>query len=129
MDNLPKSLLQNLYWSFNETTYQEIGDFTEEVRKYNVEIGGSDTFKPNEIVLHISYCNILFEYYEGDEEKEECIRIESLNKTDFTTAEMLFKIHNNLAAKDLGDHIFFEGLTLLTDKKGEIPTYALDLGS
>lgn len=56
----------------------------------------------------------------------------TLNADDnksFTAIELLFKINQQLANKELGDHVFFEGLGVDLDATIEIPSYLLINGS
>lgn len=58
--------------------------------------------------------------------------IEALLSADngrcFTSGELLMKVHNQLAGKDLGDHCFFEGLERVETEDG-IPRWRVRLGS
>lgn len=50
------------------------------------------------------------------------------NGSFFTSGELLMKVHNQLAEKDLGDHYFFEGLEWVEMEDG-IPRWRVRLGS
>ena len=60
------------------------------------------------------------------------------NGTYFTREELLFKLHNLMANKELGDHVFFEGIEYeghecegygLIDNKDGIPVFYTCCGS
>ena len=47
----------------------------------------------------------------------------------FGAIELLQWIHNSLANKELGDHIFFEGFTIEGYEEDGTPVISLELGS
>ena len=60
------------------------------------------------------------------------------NSTYFTREELLFKLHNLMANKELGDHVFFEGIEYeghecegygLIDNEDGIPVFYIVCGS
>ena len=60
------------------------------------------------------------------------------NGTYFTREELLFKLHNLMANKELGDHVFFEGIEYeghecegygLIDNEDGIPVFYIVCGS
>ena len=60
------------------------------------------------------------------------------NKTTYTREELLFKLHNLMANKELGDHVFFEGIEYeghecegygLIDNEDGIPVFFIVCGS
>ena len=68
-------------------------------------------------------------------------RLKADNGQYFTTEELLFKIHNLMANKELGDHVFFENLVYddhefeadeiedIDDNDEGIPVFVVWLGS
>ena len=78
---------------------------------------------------------IQYEYWDDEEEDiiEEQIMLQADNNKYFTTAELLYKVHNEVHDKLEGDdHIFFEGLELFDNESEEypgIPYYFIFQGS
>lgn len=87
---------------------------------YEAFISGKEELLRNECVTDVSAM------------EEEC-RIDGLFQTDirallkaengkyFTNRELLIKIHNQMAGKDLGDHDFLEGLRRGILRRGFLP--------
>jgi len=80
---------------------------------------------------------IVVQYFYWDEEEDDDIELDFLveanNASNFTTGELLFKIHNEFC-KSLAndDHIFFEGLELWKEGHPDfsgVPFYFLLQGS
>jgi hypothetical protein len=149
--------LNNISWTFSKNIYTDIQKFNEEVTKYQNNIyGNSDNWKPDEIVfdspeIQIQYMawvsspqdlleneylieeeeNVFEEYPDEEEYQVEIVaKLKADNGECFTALEFLMKSHNQQANKELGDHVFFEGVD---DDEPEIindlPTYYIECGS
>ncbi len=62
--------------------------------------------------------------------------LRALSRSDdprgFTTAELLWQVHETLAGYDLGDHKFFEGVSLVqtpAERGTPLPLYRVSQGS
>ena len=144
-------VLTSVYWEFSNQEYMSNDAFTLDIinyiednkanwnpngiainsRKvcivYEAFITGIEQLRSNETVIDMSYLD------------EEC-RIDGVFQTDikvyltadngkyFTNVELLRKIHNQLAYKDLGNNESFEGLEYV-DTDGETSVYRLMTGS
>lgn len=144
-------VLTSVYWEFSNQEYMSNDAFTLDIinyiednkanwnpngiainsRKvcivYEAFIMGIEQLRSNETVIDMSYLD------------EEC-RIDGIFQTDikayltadngkyFTNVELLRKIHNQLAYKDLGNNEFLEGLEYI-ETDGETPIYRLMTGS
>ena len=144
-------VLISVYWEFSNQEYMSNDAFTLDIinyiednkanwnpngiainsRKvcivYEAFITGVEQLRSNETVIDMSYLD------------EEC-RIDGVFQTDikvyltadngkyFTNVELLRKIHNQLAYKDLGNNEFLEGLEYI-ETDGETSIYRLITGS
>ena len=144
-------VLTSVYWEFSNQEYMSNDAFTLDIinyiednkanwnpngiainsRKvcivYEAFIMGIEQLRSNETVIDMSYLD------------EEC-RIDGVFQTDikayltadngkyFTNVELLRKIHNQLAYKDLGNNEFLEGLEYI-ETDGETSIYRLITGS
>ncbi|WP_456044635.1 hypothetical protein [Veillonella sp.] len=144
-------ILTSVYWEFSNQEYVSNDTFTNDIinyiednkanwnpngiainsRKvcivYEAFITGLEQLRSNETVLDMSYLD------------EEC-RIDGVFQTDikacltadngkyFTNVELLRKIHNQLAYKDLGNNEFLEGLEYI-ETDGGTSIYRLMTGS
>ncbi|MBX7170881.1 MAG: hypothetical protein K1X72_07985 [Pyrinomonadaceae bacterium] len=124
-EEFPKNLLRDVYWSFGGKVFENQAEFSEKVRQYQIDIKEKDDWQPEKVVLESSAINLIYEFWEDDDEIEKVVEINADNGESFTAGELLFKIHN-LVVDDLRgmDRHFFEGLSL--DKP---PTFWLNLGS
>ena len=146
-----EELLNHIYWTFTEDKYTSVSTFSKDMSAYMEE--NRENWKPEEIAVKGRNVYIIYEaFISGREElldneqvvdesalDEEC-RIDGLFQTDiqmlltadngscFTNGELLMKIHNQMAGKDLGDHQFFEGLER-RDTSGDIPAWYVRLSS
>jgi len=124
-EEFPKSIMKDVYWSFGGQVFESQKEFNEKIRQYQIDIKEKDDWHPAKIVLRCPAINVIYEFWEGDDEVEKVVEISANNGEFFTASELLFKIHN-LVTENLRemDHCFFEGLSL--DKP---PKYWLSLGS
>jgi len=124
-EEFPKNLLRDVYWSFGGQVFENRTEFSEKIRQYQIDIKDKDDWEPEKIVLQTPFINLIYDFWEGEEEVEKTVEIKSDNDEYFTASELLFKIHNLVTENLRGmDHCFFEGLSL-----NKPPTYWLSLGS
>lgn len=148
-----EELLNHIYWAFDEKiyTYTSVNAFSEDLKRYMED--NRKNWKPEETAIKAGATYIVYEaFLSGKEELlanekvvdesdlDEENRIDGLFQTDieallsandgrcFTSGELLMKVHNQLAGKDLGDHCFFEGLERVETEDG-IPRWRVRLGS
>ncbi|HBV15030.1 hypothetical protein [Chryseobacterium carnipullorum] len=151
-------LLSNIVWAFNNHHYNDIEDFNKEVAHYQTLILKEKAiWDANQIVINAPEIDICYEaWIKGKEDilsnetvtdeddifnednsddglfqVEFCARLKARNGKQFTALELLFQLENQLANKDLGDHVFFEGLTSndAEKQKNGAPLYFMYLGS
>lgn len=144
-------LLTQIIWGFTPNEYNSNEAFTKDIVDYIED--NRENWAPNRIAVKASSLNIVYEaFITGIEQlrsnetvldmstlDEEC-RIDGVFQTDikahliadngkyFTNVELLRKIHNQLAFKDLGGNEFLEGLEYV-DVDGRTPVYRLVTGS
>ena len=144
-------LLTQIIWEFTPNEYNSNEAFTKDIVDYIED--NRENWAPNRIAVKASSLNIVYEaFITGIEQlrsnetvldmstlDEEC-RIDGVFQTDikahliadngkyFTNVELLRKIHNQLAFKDLGGNEFLEGLEYV-DVDGSTPVYRLMTGS
>lgn len=146
-----EEMLNHIYWAFDEKTYTSVDTFSEDLKSYMED--NCKNWKPEETAVEAGKVYIVYEaFFSGREELlanekvvdesdlDEENRIDGLFQTDieallsadngrcFTSGELLMKVHNQLAGKDLGDHCFFEGLERVETEDG-IPRWRVRLGS
>lgn len=144
-------LLTQIIWGFTPNEYNSNEAFTKDIVDYIED--NRENWAPNRIAVKASSLNIVYEaFITGIEQlrsnetvldmstlDEDC-RIDGVFQTDikahliadngkyFTNVELLRKIHNQLAFKDLGGNEFLEGLEYV-DSDGSTPVYRLMTGS
>ena len=147
-----------VHWVFNKQTYsrEEFSkEYNKEVEKYVDDEADDDRLEEPEILVTyeawIESTDQLFdnervtdeELFEEDKEDgmwqvEIMAHLVADNGTYFTREELLFKLHNLMANKELGDHVFFEGIEYeghecegygLIDNKDGIPVFYTCCGS
>ena len=125
----PRDLMQDVCWSFTGPTFTDQAKFVEAVRQYGREIRGECIWDPDEVVLPSSRVRIEHDY--AEEPDESSVELTTDNPTGFTAGELLFKVHNAFVDQlSEGDHVFFEGFTLMKKPRGDTPPlYEIDLGS
>lgn len=134
--NPPQQLLKNLFWNFNQDKFSSQQDFENDLINYNELISKEkENVDLSEIILNCPKIVVQYSYW--DEEEDDDIELDFLveanNASNFTTGELLFKIHNEFC-KSLAndDHIFFEGLELWKEGHPDfsgVPFYFLLQGS
>lgn len=134
-------LLSKVVWCFSDKKHEDLELFNKKVAKYNHEIMGNENVwdaekmvalsekidiyytawitGPEDILPNEELCeeDDFFEdedNSDGDHFQAEIkMTLEANNQKYFLAGELLFKIHNQFANKELGDHTFFEGLSEL----------------
>ena len=157
-DNYPT--YDTVHWIFNKHTYSR-DEFSKEynkiVEKYVDDDQADDDDRLEEPEILVTYeawiesKDQLFdnervtdeELFEEDKEDgmwqvEIMAHLVADNGTYFTREELLFKLHNLMANKELGDHVFFEGIEYeghecegygLIDNEDGIPVFYIVCGS
>ena len=144
-------VLTSVYWAFSNQEYVSNDAFTLDIINYIED--NKTNWNPNGIAINSRKICIVYEaFITGIEQlrsnetvidmsylDEEC-RIDGVFQTDikayltadngkyFTNVELLRKIHNQLAYKDLGNNEFLEGLEYI-ETDGETSIYRLMTGS
>lgn len=144
-------LLTQIIWQFTPNEYVSNEAFTKDIIDYIED--NRENWVPNKIALKASRVHIVYEAFITGLEQlrinetvldmstldEEC-RIDGMFQTDiqayltadngkyFTNVELLRKIHNQLAYKDLGNNDFLEGLEYI-ETDGVTSIYRLMTGS
>lgn len=151
-----KSTLNQIAWSFSTETYTDAETFNREVTQYQKDIyGTAERWNPNEIVLDAPDVQIQYEAWimkpsdllENDclisddedifdgEADDEGYQVEIIaqfkadNGKNFSALEFLMKAHNQQANKELGDHVFFEGIAKEPTQVEGVSTYYIACGS
>ena len=157
-DNYPT--YDEVHWVFNKHTYSRDGfskEYNKIVEKYVDDDQADDNDRLEEPEILVTYEawieseDRLFdnervtdeELFEEDKEDgmwqvEIMAHLVADNGTYFTREELLFKLHNLMANKELGDHVFFEGIEYeghecegygLIDNEDGIPVFFIVCGS
>jgi len=148
--------LDNVFWSFSSKEFSNPEEFNQAVVEYQKDIRETaEDWKPEEIVFDIPELQIHYEawiekpsdllenevlidddknvFEEYPEDKEHQVEILAKLKADngknFTALEILMKIHNLQVNKELGDHVFFEGIDDKPEIVNALPTYGMFCGS
>lgn len=152
-------LLSNILWAFQNKGYNNIEDFNKEITDYQTRIlKDKASWEPYKLVIDAPEINVFYEAWIkgkenisanetllGDEidvfsednsddgmfQVELCAKLKASNNTNFTALDLLYQLQNQVSNKDLGDHIFFEGLTPQNseEEKNNIPSYYMYCGS
>lgn len=124
------SLFDRIFWSFNSQYYEDLDNFYEAVIAYNNglnnDLSDADLFATlfDEPTLYIMYQAIVKDISElGDYEhlnnpealtdkpsaQDITLHISALDGMAITALELLWRLHNALTLKTLGEMVFFEG--------------------
>jgi hypothetical protein len=142
-------ILKNVAWAFNGISYASSEEFNKAVVQYQLDSGKeSDAWDPEEIVLETPTVQIIYQHYitptdirfedeifldedeadvrvndpdEEDEQREVAVTFSADNGFHFTALELLYKLHQRLWHRQLGDHIYFEGLLVCNTPERIIP--------
>ena len=150
-------ILLHVAWRFQRKRYRHIEEFEKEVNLYQKDtLENRNRWNPNQIVVEhseIEVCYLVWirsmedlkenEYLLDDEadafcddnvdngyyQVELCARLKSSNGRYFTALDLLYQLEEQLFEKELGDHIFFEGLDAIEKDEEGIPMFYLSCGS
>ncbi|MFP3596077.1 hypothetical protein [Chryseobacterium sp. SIMBA_029] len=152
-------LLSNILWAFQKKNYNSIEDFNKEITDYQTLIlKEKASWEPYKLVIDAPEINVFYEAWIkgkedmaanetllGDEsdvfsednsddgmfQVELCAKLKASNYTNFPALDLLYQLQNQVSNKELGDHIFFEGLTPQDneEEKNNIPSYYMYCGS
>lgn len=148
-------LLNHVVWTFNDIEYKSIDDFNAKVNQYqNLILKEKAGWKPDEIIIARPLVDISYtvwidrdslaenetlletdDFFEDEENIEDGLfqaevdaRFSADNGKNFTALELLYKLHQQMTTKELGDHVFFEGLEE-DENSTSIPRFYLNCGS
>ena len=149
-----------VYWVFNKLTYSR-DEFSKEYNKVvknyvdNNQADNNDILdEPEILVIYEAWIESVDQLFDNeritdeelleDDKEDGMWQVEIMahlvadNGTYFTREELLFKLHNLMANKELGDHVFFEGIEYeghecegygLIDNEDGIPVFYICCGS
>jgi hypothetical protein len=119
------AILSEISWCFNSTNYITFDDFNKALTEFQVEVNENINWNPNEIVIEHPSVEITYFYWERegdvvfkDERDKGTTKVNKQmitatfiadNGKNFSSVELLYKIHQRLIFRDLGDHVFFRG--------------------
>ena len=149
-----------VHWVFNKQTYSKeefSKEYNENVKNYVDDDQSDDDDRleePEILVTYEAWIESKDQLFDNErvtdeelleEDKEDGMwQVEIMahlvadNGTYFTREELLFKLHNLMANKELGDHVFFEGIEYeghecegygLIDNEDGIPVFYIVCGS
>jgi hypothetical protein len=150
--------INNIAWSFNKDCYTDPQAFDLAVSQYQRDIyDDQNRWKPSEIVFNVPELQIQYtawvsgpqhllenealsqddlNAFDGEPEADEygyqveiVAKLMADNGKHFTALEFLYKVHNQQANKELGDHVFFEGTDSKPQMISGLPTYYIACGS
>ncbi len=146
-------MMENVYWCFSAQTYNELDEFVTAVNDYTAQLCSDlnrpfTPWDPQQPAAEAATINLRYEAWlsgpeelapgetllsdstfdsdtddDGYWEVDINLTVPAANGQVVTQGELLFTVHNALARKDLGDHIFFEGFGV------EDGTFWMHLGS
>ncbi|WP_048504788.1 hypothetical protein [Chryseobacterium angstadtii] len=153
------SILSNIFWAFKRQNYPSIEDFNNEVKDYQKRIlKDKASWDPEKIVIDAPEIDVCYEawirgkenistnetllesekdpFHQDNSENgmfqvELCATLKAANGTNFTALDLLHQLQNQVSNKELGDHLFFEGLTPQSpgEQKQDKPLYYMYCGS
>lgn len=149
-------LLTRVSWTFSQEKYEDFQSFLKEIEQRNAEIMEENSvWNADDIVLQNATIDIQYmawlasekdllsneelceddDFWDNEDNSDDgyfqaelLMHLKADNGSNFTAGELLFKIHNQLANKELGDHMFFEGLQPY-ESDDNVPSYYLLCGS
>ena len=150
------NLLSKIAWSFGSKNFKNIEDFNKEISQYQKDIMKDRAcWNPEEIVIKSPNVDIQFEawlkgpddilenetlleeedFFEDEDnsdgehfQAEILARFNADNGKYFTALELMYKLHKQMQSKELGDHVFFEGLSSY-ESDDDVPGFYLNCGS
>ncbi len=129
--DLPKQVMDEVYWSFTGTVSSDIAAFNHQVQQYQISIKDENTWRPEEVVIPCPKIRVLYMCWQDGDQVEPIIELTSDNGKSFSAGELLFKVHNAVVEKLREiDHHFFEGFCLSSRQSShKAPLYILSQGS
>lgn len=152
-------VLEDLVWAFQRKNYVDANDFNLEIEAYQKAILKEEAnWQANEIAINKPEIEVCYEaWIKGkqdilpneeliDEEEdafdednsedgmyqvEICVKLKASNQAYFTNLDLMYQLEKQLVNKELGDHVFFEGLTFhsFNDTNVEVPVFYMNCGS
>ena len=151
-------ILRHTYWTFGSETCPDAHALNEAVTAYNTELNAdlerpNDNWQPDAVVIDSPACYLRYEAWfdaapalqaneqlaapefldelgDGDYHESEILaRLDADNGTNISALEFLYKAQQQMADKDIGDHVFFEGAELEEEVHEGLPVYAIYRGS
>lgn len=122
----PKELLCGVAWTFRQEKFLSLAAFTKELKEYNEDVSEhsfSDIWS-SDLKLIGNRILVQYEHWDNslDDSREEQLLLQADNGKYFTTAELLYKIHNQIHNKLVNDdNVFFEGLQLFERDDANYP--------
>jgi hypothetical protein len=132
---LPAELMPGVAWSFfGGELFEEQGVFEAAVTAYHEEVGASGRWRPTELAVSVPRIRVKYFGVDPDEPDEYAdyeTELSSAGENPFSNSELLFKLHNAVAASlREADHCYFEGLELIEPGGGgSPPLYEMRQGS
>ncbi|MDO4880975.1 MAG: suppressor of fused domain protein [Capnocytophaga sp.] len=149
------NVLDSIGWAFTQEYFPGLMIFWDNVQNYNRDLGNDlSNFNPFSTVFRTGKVKIMYEAwiksrkdlleYEilaneniFEEEPDEdglyqaiiVAELLSGDNSSFGAIELLWMIHNTLASKELGDHIFFEGFDIEGYEEDGTPLLFINCGS
>lgn len=145
--------IEDLRWRFSNRRYTDLKSFESALRIENDQIA-TEKWAPSAVAattseLLVQYmCNIssddlqaneflsesdqeIFEQYPDERAHQVDVfaKLTADNNEHFTVVELLLKTHNQLANKELGDHVFYEGLDPEPGEVNGLPVFYVSAGS
>ena len=146
--------LNDVMWTFSKKIYESTEEFNKDIEAYYDQMREyvDREWNPNEVA--VNQPEIYVDYEAWIKEKEDLLEnetadeeelseeyaedgyfqvdVRALLKADngkyFTNLELMTKVHNQQANKELGDYVFFEGMDL-DDEIDGIPVFYIACGS
>ena len=141
--------LNDVMWTFSKKIYESTEEFDKDIKEYYDRMREyvDREWKPDEIAVKQSEIYVDYEaWIKGKEDllenettdEEELseeyaedgyfqVDVRALLKADngkyFTNLELMTKVHNQQANKELGDHVFYEGSEVEREEDGVARTY------
>ena len=143
--------LNNIYWSFSKKYYNTVEEFKKDIEEYNLSCENEKEWRLDELVvdepkIEMQYMawvvpehilpneelmedDDIFEEEPDDDEYGYQVELAATllpdNGKGFLGYELLMKVHNQQANKELGDHVFYEGTEIERGEDGKaiLPIY------
>lgn len=156
---VPQEVLGNIVWAFQRKKYSDANDFNNEIAEYQkVILKEKAIWQPEETAINQPEIEVCYEAWikgkediaaneilledeedafhednsdEGMFQVELCATLKAENGKHFTNLDLMYQLEKQVRNKELGDHIFFEGLSLNSedDQQSEKPTFYMYCGS